>query len=33
MTATAAPIPEPSVWAMFGLGLAALGVLRRRKKA
>ena len=33
MTATAAPIPEPSVWAMFGLGLAAVGVLRRRKKA
>ena len=27
----AAPIPEPSVWAMFGVGLAGLGWLRRRK--
>jgi len=32
MTTAAAPIPEPSVWAMFGLGLAGLGVLRRRRK-
>jgi len=29
----AAPIPEPSVWAMFGAGLAGLGLLRRRRKA
>ena len=33
MTASAAPIPEPSVWAMFGLGLAGLGFLQRRRKA
>ena len=33
MTTAAAPIPEPSVWAMFGIGLAGLGVLRRRRKA
>ena len=33
LTASAAPIPEPSVWAMFGLGLAGLGFLRRRRKA
>jgi hypothetical protein len=25
MTTAAAPIPEPSVWAMFGSGLAGLG--------
>jgi hypothetical protein len=30
---TAAPIPEPSVWAMFGVGLAGLGYLRRRRQS
>jgi hypothetical protein len=29
----AAPIPEPSVWAMFGLGLAGVGWARRRPRA
>ena len=33
MTTAAAPIPEPSVWAMFGLGLAGLGYLRRRRRS
>ena len=32
MTTAAAPIPEPSVWAMFGVGLAGLGFLRRRRQ-
>jgi hypothetical protein len=32
MTTAAAPISEPSVWAMFGLGLAGLGYLRRRRR-
>ena len=31
-TTAAAPIPEPSVWAMLGVGLAGLGYLRRRRK-
>lgn len=31
MNLAAAPIPEPSVWAMFGAGLAGLGLLRRRR--
>jgi hypothetical protein len=26
-----APIPEPSTWALMGLGLAALGLLARRR--
>ena len=28
---TSAPIPEPSSWALFGCGLAAVAVLRRRR--
>ncbi|MEO6745677.1 MAG: PEP-CTERM sorting domain-containing protein [Caldimonas sp.] len=32
MTTAAAPIPEPSVWAMFGVGLAGLGYLGRRRR-
>ena len=31
MTVATAPIPEPSVWAMFASGLAGLGLLRRRR--
>jgi hypothetical protein len=27
----AAPIPEPATWGMFGIGLAGLGMMRRRR--
>jgi len=27
----AAPIPEPATWGMLGLGLASLGMLKRRR--
>jgi len=26
-------VPEPSTWAMFTIGLAGVGYLRRRKRA
>jgi len=29
----ATPVPEPEVWALFGLGLAGVGFLRRRRPA
>ena len=27
-----APIPEPSTWALFGIGLLSIGVVRRRRR-
>ncbi|THC44672.1 CHRD domain-containing protein [Massilia sp. Mn16-1_5] len=29
----AAPIPEPATWGMLGMGLAGLGMLKRRRRA
>ncbi|MFC5479475.1 CHRD domain-containing protein [Massilia suwonensis] len=29
----AAPIPEPATWGMLGMGLASLGMLKRRRRA
>lgn len=29
----AAPVPEPSTWALMGVGFAAAGLLRRRRKS
>jgi PEP-CTERM motif-containing protein len=32
MTTAVAAVPEPSTWAMFSIGLAGLGYLRRRQR-
>lgn len=31
-TINVSPVPEPTTWAMLGLGLAAVGVMSRRRK-
>ena len=33
LTTAVAAVPEPSTWAMFSLGLAGLGYLRRRRRS